>query len=725
MNEAIMAHSTTPGANVYCGLHLMREDLPRGQRGGRNDIVSVLGLIADMDADTGKVGTLPLPPSYVVETSPGNTQPTFLLDKPVSPEVAARLAKALQKATGADFGTGDIAHVWRIAGTLNYPNAAKIARGRPPEPCAVKLIQPFTGIVYDEATLRAALPEVETAARTDGPTFSGRLDIVPLLERASDFARTLLAADGQLDRSAHAARVIEQLAYEGFSFAEVVSVCLDRPQLGDWIEYRSTDTLFIKDARRIWAKIVEPKRAEAAENDKAARDFLHANDNEPLSARPPSVIELPPHLDDPFELDVPGHRLSEVAHFIYSTSPSPNKSFAVMSAVSLLSVLYGRRFLTPDGLGLNTYVTLIAGSGFGKDRPLKALRQLAESIGCGHLIGPNDFASDSALEFILRHNPNILLPLDELGLLLTASGKGSENYARAKRKAVLELYSSANGTWVAKVRASDAGAKGNKKPKPPIQWPTLSFLGATTPSTFYAGLEDDAFRSGFVARLIVTHVENPPPRQRVRGFPEVPDTLAQNLKDDLAAVTGTILQETMMRDATVKPPYKETEWADDRAEARLEAIRDWALDIGMKDERISQIVNRAGDHTSKLATIRAISRYSAAPSVTVEDVEWAFGIVCQSIKTVEDGANRFMSGSPFEALCKAIVEAVRRCKDPRGLKNADLLRAAGVSQAEPRLYDAALSRLIDGTGDILNLGKSRGRGGRYVLATVTPKAEAA
>src|SRR5205085_2045628 len=41
MVTAIEAHATTPGANPYCGLHLMRPDLPRGQRGKERDIVAM------------------------------------------------------------------------------------------------------------------------------------------------------------------------------------------------------------------------------------------------------------------------------------------------------------------------------------------------------------------------------------------------------------------------------------------------------------------------------------------------------------------------------------------------------------------------------------------------------------------------------------------------------------------------------------------------------------
>jgi hypothetical protein len=722
MVEAICAQSATPGANVYCGLHLMRSDLPRGKRGSKSDIVSVLGLVADMDADTGKVGTMPVEPSYIVETSPGNTQPVILFDQAVIPGKAETLAKALQKAAGSDSGTGDITHVWRIPGTLNYPNAAKIARGRSSEPVAVLLQTAFVGEVYSVEKLAELLSShiADTPTPSERPTFNSGVDTAPLWERISDLARALLIADGQPDRSAHAARIVERLHFEGFTFDETASICLERP--GMWTEYRSDDAALIKDIERCWQKFAVPRDSEILENSKAVEVLLHDNDNDPAVPKS-ALFKQPKHMANPFDLDAPGGMVSRLAHWIYATSPSPITAFSVMSAVVLHAGLYGRKYVTPDGLGLNVYVVLVAGSGFGKDRPLKAMKQILASVNSGHLIGPNDVSSDSAIEYVLRHQPCLVLPLDEFGMVLSSSGKMADPYARARRKSLLELFSSSTGDWVAKVRASDAG-KNDKPPKSPILCPTLSILGATTPSTFYNGLEGDAFSSGLMARLLVISVEEPPRLQSIDGVPEMPDTLVADLKQAMALVpSGGVLAEVLKQDSTMKPQLIAAGWADGSVKDRLMQIRYWARDIGIADERRGLIVNRAGDYTSKLATIRAISRDPSLPLVIVEDLEWAFGIVLDSTTTVEDGADRFMSGSPFEALCKAIVEAVRQCKDPKGLKNAELLRKAGISQAEPRLYDAALGRLIDGTGELKNGGKpigKGGKGGRYSLTNAAP-----
>jgi hypothetical protein len=139
---------------------------------------------------------------------------------------------------------------WRIPGTLNYPNAAKIDRGRSPEPVAVSLQTPIVGEVHSEEKLTEVLSPfiVESAASDPTANFSASVDTAPLWERLTDIGRAVLMADGQPDRSAQAARVVEQLHFEGFTLDETVSLCLERP--GKWAEYRSDDAALIKDIER-------------------------------------------------------------------------------------------------------------------------------------------------------------------------------------------------------------------------------------------------------------------------------------------------------------------------------------------------------------------------------------------------------------------------------------------------------------------------------------------
>jgi RepB DNA-primase N-terminal domain len=143
MIDAIIAWVTHPNLNIYASYAILRKDLPPGTRGGEADVRAVLALVGDLDADIGKTGVglngLPLQPTYVVETSADNFHAVFPLERALLPSDAKPIAVALSDAIGGDSGTKDVSHLWRIPGTLNWPSAKKLARGRPKTPQLVTI----------------------------------------------------------------------------------------------------------------------------------------------------------------------------------------------------------------------------------------------------------------------------------------------------------------------------------------------------------------------------------------------------------------------------------------------------------------------------------------------------------------------------------------------------------------------------------------------------------
>ena len=181
MTRAALAFEDVPGANIYSPMAVMRADLPEGKKGGEADIVAVLGAVVDGDADKGK--SAPHPPmqaNYIIETSPGNFQHFLTFDKALSSKDAKPLFEALKRATRAD-GANDISHVWRIPGSANWPNAAKIERGRSPEPYLVRVMRRWNGGFTSIEKLRAALklywqePPIERPTTT--PATAGEMDL--------------------------------------------------------------------------------------------------------------------------------------------------------------------------------------------------------------------------------------------------------------------------------------------------------------------------------------------------------------------------------------------------------------------------------------------------------------------------------------------------------------------------------------------------------------------
>ena len=164
---------------------MLRKDLGKtaGKRGEAGDIRAVLALVVDADADHGKVGIpkLPMVAPYMIRSSGDNLQPVYPLARALAAAEAWPIAEALGDFVGGDAGTKDIAHVWRIPGTLNWPNAAKVKRGRPPEPQLVTVAEPWTGELVDPEMLRAAMPEGGPQNRRAPPVSAIQMTFAPAI----------------------------------------------------------------------------------------------------------------------------------------------------------------------------------------------------------------------------------------------------------------------------------------------------------------------------------------------------------------------------------------------------------------------------------------------------------------------------------------------------------------------------------------------------------------
>jgi hypothetical protein len=231
MVDAIMALEHEPHLNVYAPWAVLRPDLARGKRGELNDIVCTLAFVADMDADTGKAGELPFLAPYVVESSPGNFQPVYPLARALPPGDAAPIAKALQRATGTDHGTGDVAHVWRVPGTLNWPNKRKLEDGRPREPQPVRVASGWTGeLIEPEKLWEAVAPHAKPHG--NGHDHNNSADWQLLFSTLTESLKKLIASPpmpGE-DRSAVAASVIFSLIGRGWSDNAIAVVIRAHPQ---------------------------------------------------------------------------------------------------------------------------------------------------------------------------------------------------------------------------------------------------------------------------------------------------------------------------------------------------------------------------------------------------------------------------------------------------------------------------------------------------------------
>ena len=340
--------------------------------------------------------------------------------------------------------------------------------------------------------------------------------------------------------------------------------------------------------------------------------------------------------------------------------------------------------------------------------PQARILQLFEDARLPFLIGPGEVTSASAIEKELRKKPTMLMLWDEFGeVMQSVNAGGSGNWTATIRKLMLEVFSKATSVWRGKEHAS------KETVAEPIYAPSLSIMGMSTPTTFYGGLSESNLTDGFIARLIFVSPKKRPTRSNSKddGLTTPAELLraVADAEDKFKWPDGFNVKGSW-RISGSRPMFFKVPWANSQAEEDWLAIEDWQDSEIERDESRDGIVGRTAEHVVKLATLRALSRDPASPAVSVEDIDWGRALVMASIDAVDSGILQHMSGSQFEAVCKAIVTALRAGGGE--MFRAELVRRRGVSKADQRMFDGAILRLQE-SGDIEKTG------GRKMTLTTT------
>ena len=228
-------------ANVYMPLAVFRPDLRKGGKGYEKDVIAVLGLCADFDDPDASRWTkrLPLPPDFVLETSAGRFQAFYLFDKPQQPQEAKPVAEQLKAFSSCDHGSSDMSHVWRIAGSLNWPNGKKVHEGgRSRDPQIVRVAYPWDGTLTSIEDLVATLPPIEAAPgveQNNPPNdevprrSAGEVSVEFLMRQLPHKLRARITESHPGDRSKELWKVIKDLGKRDFDAAMIEQIIRAHP----------------------------------------------------------------------------------------------------------------------------------------------------------------------------------------------------------------------------------------------------------------------------------------------------------------------------------------------------------------------------------------------------------------------------------------------------------------------------------------------------------------
>src|SRR3990172_1487770 len=154
------------GWNLYAGL--ARRGEARNAEGridaSERNLAGCRVVWADLDGGTReeqlhRVACFPLVPTLLVDSG-GGLHPLWQLETPIAcasePEANTQLRhilKGVQVVIGGDPAVVDPSRIFRVAGTMNYPNARKRAQGRVPVRSGILRTSPYTVQIEDFADL--------------------------------------------------------------------------------------------------------------------------------------------------------------------------------------------------------------------------------------------------------------------------------------------------------------------------------------------------------------------------------------------------------------------------------------------------------------------------------------------------------------------------------------------------------------------------------------------
>jgi AAA domain len=275
MVEAAISDSEA-GHNVYIEGRTVREDLRGNGRGKIEDTRAVFAIVIDSDADKDMGWHPSVPPSLTVATSPGNFQYWFFLREAVSAEVGQALGERIRAATKTDHDTGNVVQPYRVAGTVNYPNAKKIERGRVTVP--TQLVE-FDPEQLPELEQAFPPPEASDAGETQGDgQGDGDLDGIP-----ADTLAVIRSGPRQGDDRSHVFwNVIVALKRAGWSIDGIAELLEQYPD-GIARKYRGR---LRQEVERVYGKIKDAAQSRAEPSARPIGETFGAEELETMTFAP-------------------------------------------------------------------------------------------------------------------------------------------------------------------------------------------------------------------------------------------------------------------------------------------------------------------------------------------------------------------------------------------------------------------------------------------------------
>lgn len=430
----------------------------------------------------------------------------------------------------------------------------------------------------------------------------------------------------------------------------------------DWLDYKVTDLRPV-DFSALLAKAEQVALlAQAAQPVSQGASTGGVPITAPAAAQPPAFAWPP-------------GRAGRLAQFIHDSSYSPVREVAITAALGLLAGVCGRAYRTHTGKDLALYMILVARSGIGKDgihEGIPKLIDLAAVPTARRFVRSQDFVSGEALHKELLQDPGFLNLQGEFGRKLKRMSHPTDTPMQQFRTVMTNAY--------AKQYLEGKSYSNSDKNMLGVEWPALSFLGETTPGTFFECLTPDMMEDGFMSRFLVISFEGDRPLPNK----EPPPIL---LPGDLAQWADLVRQAIKYQTPINTPPPCVVQVSGDACE-KLDRFELHCIDSvnATDDEAERQVWNRAHLKALKVASLLAVADHYLHPQIQIGHAAWALALVRQDIAVFQSRKRNGDIGTDDSARERKLVAFMRDYlvkAPPASYKIPDAMHRAGVV---PRAY---------------------------------------
>lgn len=228
-------------------------------------------------------------------------------------------------------------------------------------------------------------------------------------------------------------------------------------------------------------------------------DSMEINLAHPL-ASPGPVDDIDQPASDPGEFPLHllecGGIMQQFCEYADRVSRRPQPVLSMAAALSLMSVITGRKIKDETGTRGNVYCVAVAEAGNGKNNGLESVKKILLAVKGQHLLQAGSFHSESAVWTLLIDQPCKLAVIDEFGCYLsTVNSSKASSHLRSVQSVIMELFS-LSGSMASPKASAD------RSRNIPVDQPHLVILGASTPTTFFESITQENVESGLLPRML-------------------------------------------------------------------------------------------------------------------------------------------------------------------------------------------------------------------------------